>query len=83
MAKKNFEESLTRLEQITEELESGDLSLEESLKRFDEGIKLTEYCNRKLSEARTRVNVLLKKNDGFSEEPFPGFDPEENDDTAD
>jgi exodeoxyribonuclease VII small subunit len=70
MAKKSFEESLAKLEQITEELESGDLSLEESLKKFDEGVKLAEFCNRKLDEAQQKVNILLKKDDGRREEPF-------------
>ena len=52
MAKKTFEESLAKLEEITEQLEQGDLSLEDSLKKFDEGVKLAEYCNRKLDEAQ-------------------------------
>ena len=77
MVKKNFEDSLARLEEITQELESGELSLEESLKKFDEGIKLTEYCNKKLSEARTKVNKLLKKSDGLEEEPFTVFNNED------
>lgn len=70
MAKKTFESALARLEQITEELENGDLSLEASLKKFDEGIKLTEYCNTKLSEARTKVEILLEKNNRLEAEPF-------------
>ncbi|MCK4838825.1 MAG: exodeoxyribonuclease VII small subunit [Desulfobulbaceae bacterium] len=70
MAKKSFEDSLAKLENITEELESGDLSLEESLKRFDEGVKLAEFCNRKLDEAQQKVNILLKKNGVQEEVPF-------------
>lgn len=70
MAKKSFESALARLEKITEELENGDLSLEASLKKFDEGIKLTEFCNAKLSEARTKVEILLEKNNGLEAEPF-------------
>lgn len=70
MAKKTFESALARLEKITEELESGDLSLEASLKMFDEGIKLTEFCNAKLSEARTKVEILLEKNGQLKAEPF-------------
>ncbi|MFN2366156.1 MAG: exodeoxyribonuclease VII small subunit [Desulfurivibrionaceae bacterium] len=69
MAKKNFEESLAKLERITEELESGDLTLEESLKKFDEGVKLAEFCNHKLDEAQQKVNILLKKDDTFREKP--------------
>ncbi len=70
MAKKTFESALARLEQITQELESGDLSLEASLKKFDEGIKLTEFCNARLSEARTKVEILLEKNGRLKAEPF-------------
>ena len=70
MAKKTFESALARLEQITQELESGDLSLEASLKKFDEGIKLTEFCNAKLSEARTKVEILLEKDGRLEAEPF-------------
>ena len=70
MAKKTFESALARLEQITKELESGDLSLEASLKKFDEGIKLTEFCNAKLSEARTKVEILLEKDGRLKAEPF-------------
>lgn len=70
MAKKSFESALNRLEEITRELEEGDLSLENSLKKFDEGIKLAEYCNTKLTEAKTRVDILLKKNGTLTAEPF-------------
>jgi exodeoxyribonuclease VII small subunit len=70
MAKRSFEESLERLEQITEELERGSLSLEESLKKFDEGVKLADYCNQKLAEAQDKVNLLLKKNGRLHEVPF-------------
>jgi len=74
MAKKTFESALARLEQITQELENGDLSLEASLKKFDEGIKLTEFCNAKLSEARTKVEILLEKDGRLEAEPFDQTD---------
>jgi len=70
MAKKTFEAALARLEQITEELENGDLSLENSLKKFDEGIKLAEFCNSSLAEARLKVEILLEKNGRLEAEPF-------------
>ncbi len=70
MAKKSFEAALARLEEITEELESGNLSLEASLKKFDEGIKLAEFCNATLAEARTKVEILLDKNGRLEAEPF-------------
>ena len=78
MAKRSFEESLERLEQITEELEGGNLSLEESLKKFDEGVKLADYCNQKLQEAQEKVNLLLKKNGRLQEVPFPGQTEEQS-----
>ncbi len=70
MAKKTFEAALSRLEQITDELENGDLTLDASLKKFDEGIKLAEFCNTSLTEARTKVDILLEKNGQLQAEPF-------------
>lgn len=61
MVKKTFENALARLEQITSDLEEGELSLEDSLKKFDEGIGLVKFCNSKLEEARSRVELLLKQ----------------------
>lgn len=77
MAKRSFEESLERLELITEELESGNLTLEESLKKFDEGVKLADFCNQTLQEAQQKVNLLLKKNGRLQEVPFPGQSDEQ------
>ena len=76
MKKKSFEEALAKLEQITKELEEGDLSLEESLKYFDEGVKLAEYCNSKLNDAQKKVEILLKKDDGVEPTVFDGLDDE-------
>ncbi len=61
MAKQTFETALARLEQLTEELENGELSLDASLKKFDEGIKLAAFCNTNLTEARAKVELLLIK----------------------
>ena len=77
MAKKTFEAALSRLEQITEELENGDLSLDASLKKFDEGIKLADYCNSRLAEARTKVDILLEKNGQIEATPFGDQDNED------
>lgn len=77
MAKKTFETALSRLEQITEELEDGELSLDASLKKFDEGVKLADYCNTKLAEARTKVEILLEKNGALEAEPFGDQDDED------
>lgn len=70
MKKKSFEEALAKLEQITKELEEGDLSLEESLKYFDEGVKLAEHCTSKLNEAQKKVEILLKKDGVLEPVPF-------------
>lgn len=55
----DFEKKLTRLEQIVEKMESGDLALEDSLKLFEEGVKLSRECNTQLSEAEQKVKLLL------------------------
>ncbi|MDA8159682.1 MAG: exodeoxyribonuclease VII small subunit [Desulfobacteraceae bacterium] len=72
MSKPTFEENLERLEQITREMESGDLSLETSLKKFDEGMRLAELCGKKLDEAQRRVDLLLKRDGVLAPEPFDG-----------
>lgn len=74
MAQKTFESAMARLEQITEELEDGEISLEKSLKKFDEGIKLAEFCNAQLAEARAKVEMLLEKNGRLQAVPFEGMD---------
>jgi len=74
MAKRTFENSLAKLEQITEELENGDLSLEKSLKKFDEGIGLVGFCNTTLTEAKAKVELLLEKQGGITNSPFDELD---------
>ena len=76
MKKKSFENALEKLESITKELEEGDLSLEDSLKHFDEGVKLAEYCNSKLSDAQRKVEILLKKDDSLEPVAFDKLDDE-------
>ena len=70
MAKKTFESALSKLEQITTELEEGELGLEKSLKKFEEGVQLVDYCSEKLEEARSQVELLMKKNGKLSAIPF-------------
>ena len=72
MPKKSFENALAALEQITRELEEGELSLEESLKKFEEGVKLSTFCNKKLDEAQKKVDLLLKKDGAITAVPFAG-----------
>ena len=56
-----LESSLEKLEKLVEQLESGDLSLEESLKHFEQGVKLTQECQATLKAAEQKVEILLKK----------------------
>ena len=70
MAKKNFETALSRLEQITNELEDGDISLDNSLKKFDEGMKLIQFCNQKLDDSQKKIDILLNKDGSQSTVPF-------------
>jgi len=64
MAKLNFEIAMKQLEAIVQELESGNLSLEESVKKFEEGIKLSKYCSEKLNETEKKITILLKDQNG-------------------
>jgi len=69
--KGEFEKSLTRLEEVVKRLESTDLSLDEAMKLFEEGVKLSRDCQRQLEEAEGRVEILLRKADGrIQAEPF-------------
>ena len=71
MPEKKFEEAMQRLEEIVQSLDSGDLPLEESLKIFEEGMKLVGFCNSKLDEAEKKVSLLIKESDGqLKEKPF-------------
>ena len=69
-AEENFEVLITKLEDITNKLESDKLSLDESVKLFEEGIKISKKCNEKLEDAEKRITILLKSDDGIKEENF-------------
>ncbi|RPG49171.1 MAG: exodeoxyribonuclease VII small subunit [Gammaproteobacteria bacterium TMED1] len=62
-----FETSLKRLEELVDEMENGELSLEASLKTFEEGIRLTRECQQALKEAEQKVSLLVEKN---GEQPY-------------
>lgn len=74
MAKEKFEDALAKLEGIVKKMESGDMPLEESLKAFEEGIRLARLCAGKLDEAERRVDALMKEGDGLSVKAFQGED---------
>jgi len=68
-----FEDSLKKLESIVDQLERGDLPLEDSIKLFEEGVNLSNACKKELETAEGKVQVLLKQRDGsMKAEPFPG-----------
>jgi exodeoxyribonuclease VII small subunit len=61
---KTFEASLQELERIVRNLENGDLSLEESLKLFEDGVKISRQCQERLNQAERRIEILMKDTDG-------------------
>ncbi|MCU4139068.1 MAG: exodeoxyribonuclease VII small subunit [Thermodesulfobacteriota bacterium] len=61
----NFEEALKRIEQILKQLENKELDLEEAINLYEEGLKLIHFCEEKLKNARTRIEVILKDKEGF------------------
>lgn len=68
-----FEAGLEELENVVKQLESGELSLEQSLELFEKGMKLSETCRKQLEEAETRVEILVRRGDKIQPEPFkPG-----------
>ena len=65
-----FEDCLQRLETIVTELEKGDVSLDQALQLFDEGMKLSASCRKELEDAEGKVEILLKRNGKLQPEPF-------------
>jgi exodeoxyribonuclease VII small subunit len=71
----DFETALKQLEQIVEQLEAGDLPLERSLELFEQGVRLSRDCQRRLDEAERRVEILLKdEGGGYTPSPFEEMD---------
>jgi len=71
MAEMKFEEALKKLEKIVGGLEDGNLPLDESLEKYEEGIRLSNMCAKKLEVAKKKVEILLKSSDGSVElKPF-------------
>ncbi len=71
-----FENSLKKLETIVDKLEKGDLSLEESIKLFEEGVELSAKCKKELDEAEGKVQKLVKQRDGALRAESFGDTPE-------
>lgn len=66
----NFEESMKELETIANELENGELDLDTSLSKFEEGMKLSKKCSELLQNAEKKINILLETEEGIKEEKF-------------
>ena len=78
----SFEKALGRLETIVEEMEGGKLSLEDMMKRFEEGQGLVKVCSAKLNQVERRIEILVKEGESVTAEPFAGeeTEPEEVED---
>lgn len=75
-----FEDAMRRLELIVKDLEDGNLSLEDALKGFEEGMKLIKFCSDKLEEAEKRVTLLIEESGGKHVQiPFDPGDEDQND----
>lgn len=68
MKEMNFEQSMEELEKIVVELEKGDLNLDDSIKKFEEGMKISKNCNKFLEEAEKKITILINDNGTITEE---------------
>ncbi|MFH2036437.1 MAG: exodeoxyribonuclease VII small subunit, partial [Candidatus Zixiibacteriota bacterium] len=69
-SEKDFESALNRLEEITDQLESGESNLDESLALYTEGIELAGFCNKKLTEAEKKIKIIKEQNQQLIEVDF-------------
>lgn len=75
MTKLTFEKAMEQLEKIVASLETDPLSLEQSLKKFEDGMKLSQYCSEKLEETEKKISLIMGiKDDDFEEVPFEDLD---------
>ena len=70
MTKTKFEDNMENLEKIVTELEKGELNLDDSISKFEEGIKISKECNKILEEAEKKITILLEKDGNIEEENF-------------
>ena len=70
MSKETFEESMKKLESIVNELENGNLNLDESVEKFEEGMKIAKQCNTILEDSEKKITILLEKDGELKEENF-------------
>ncbi len=72
MKEKSFEDKMKELEKIVDELEKGDLNLDDSLVKFEKGMNLSKECNKMLEDAEKKITILLEKDGKLEEENFEG-----------
>ena len=78
MSEIKFEDALKKLEKIVEDLENGDLALDEALKKYQDGIELSRLCNQRLENAKKKIDVLVKNKKGeFEIKPLESGDSSE------
>ena len=65
-----FEDAIKKLEDIAKELENGELGLDESVEKFEEGMKLSKVCTKMLNEAEKKINLLIENGEDIVEENF-------------
>ena len=65
-----FEDAIKKLEDIAKELENGNLGLDESVEKFEEGMKFSKVCTKMLNEAEKKINLLIENGDNIIEEAF-------------
>ena len=70
MEEKGFEEMLDELEEIVQSLENDDLKLDESISKFESGMKIAAECNKKIEEAEKKITILINENGDVKEESF-------------
>ncbi len=70
MEELKFEKAIKKLEDIAKELETGELGLDESVNKFEEGMNLSKACTKMLNEAEKRINILINSEEGIMEESF-------------
>ena len=79
MTKQTFEKALKKLEQIVQELESGDLPLEKAIDKFEEGVQLSKFCSHILDETEKRITILMQDAEGnVFEKPFSSENDKED-----
>jgi exodeoxyribonuclease VII small subunit len=81
VSNKNFESAMEEIEQVVEQIESGELSLEESLAAYEKGVGLVKFCYQKLNEVEKRIEFLVKDKEGKLQlKVFENLPAEDNDD---